>query len=52
MIREVFSEKTNIEIICSCITKEQVKALIEMKIKNIAVDLFSREKNALKRRFN
>ena len=47
---KVFSEKTNIEIICSCITKEQVEALIEMKIENIAVDLFSREKNSVKKK--
>lgn len=47
---KVFSEKTNVEIICSCITKEQVEALIEMKIENIAVDLFSREKNSVKKK--
>ena len=46
----VSSEKTNVEIICSCITKEQVEALIEMKIENIAVDLFSREKNSVKKK--
>ena len=47
---KVSSEKTNVEIICSCITKEQVEALIEMKIENIAVDLFSREKNSVKKK--
>ena len=47
---KVSSEKTNVEIICSCITKEQVEALVEMKCQNIAVDLFSREKNSIKKK--
>ena len=47
---KVSSEKTNVEIICSCITKEQGEALIERKIENIAVDLFSREKNSVKKK--
>ena len=43
-------EKTKVDVICSCITKEQVEALVEMKVKNIAVDLFSREKNSIKKK--
>ena len=34
--------------IFSCITKEQLKALIEEKVNNIAIDIFSREENALR----
>lgn len=43
-------EKTKVDVICSCITKEQVEALVEMKCQNIAVDLFSREKNSIKKK--
>lgn len=40
--------KENIEDIFSCITKEQIDALIEMGATNIALDLFSRESDALR----
>ena len=32
----------------SCVTKEQLKALLECNVKNIAFDIFSREANALR----
>ncbi len=38
------------EVIYSCITEEQLKALEEINAKVIAIDLFSREKGALKQK--
>lgn len=50
-------EKVNIkreinatESIFNCITKEQLQALIDMNVKHIAVDLFSRERNSIKKK--
>lgn len=38
----------NISEIYSCITKDQLKALLDCNVKNIAFDIFSRELNALR----
>ena len=43
---EVIKQEFN-EIMYQCITKEQVKALVEENEKNIILDIFSRDKNAL-----
>ena len=40
--------KNNIDMLYQCITKEQLKALIEEGINNIAVDIFNRDRNAVK----
>ncbi|MBS5938893.1 DUF3656 domain-containing protein [Clostridium sp.] len=40
--------KDNIDMLYQCITKEQLKALIEEGINNIAVDIFNRDRNAVK----
>lgn len=47
-IDEQVVQKENLGDIFSCITKEQADALIEMGATDIALDLFSREANALR----
>ena len=40
--------KDNIDMLYQCITKEQLKALVEEGIDNIAVDIFNRDRDAVK----
>ena len=40
--------KNNIDMLYQCITKEQLKALIEEGITNIAIDIFNRDRDAIK----
>ena len=45
---EDIKSKDNIDMLYQCITKDQLKALIEEGINNIAVDIFNRDRNAVK----
>ncbi|MBQ6820038.1 MAG: U32 family peptidase [Clostridium sp.] len=38
----------NLNILYQCITKEQLKALLDEEVKDIAIDIFNRDKDALK----
>lgn len=40
--------KDNIDMLYQCITKDQLKALVEEGINNIAVDIFNRDRDAVK----
>ncbi|MDD6795242.1 MAG: U32 family peptidase [Clostridiaceae bacterium] len=47
-IENNYKEPLNLGLLVTCVTKEQLDTLVKMGIKNIGVDLYSREKNALK----
>lgn len=46
--KEVNYSTENVEILYQCITKSQLKALVECGCKDISLDLFSRDKDALR----
>ncbi|MGL5353449.1 MAG: DUF3656 domain-containing U32 family peptidase, partial [Clostridium sp.] len=46
--KEINYSTENVEILYQCITKSQLKALVECGCTDIAVDLFSRDKEALR----
>lgn len=47
-IKDNVKESKNIELLVTCTTKEQLDELIKLGIKDIGVDLYSREKDSLK----
>lgn len=47
-ILKPFKEAHPVEMLFTCITKSQLDILIEAKVKDIGVDLFSREKDAIR----
>lgn len=48
LIDDNVKESNNIELLVTCTTKEQLNALIKLGVKDIGVDLYSREKDSLK----
>lgn len=48
MSKEVNYSTENVEVLYQCITKSQLRALVECGCTDIAVDLFSRDKEALR----
>lgn len=46
--KEQYKEAKNIDILFTCTTKTQLKTLINEKVKDIGVDLFSRDKDAIR----
>lgn len=46
--KEINYSTENVEMLYQCITKSQLRALVECGCSNIAVDLFSRDKEALR----
>lgn len=48
MAKEINYSTENVEILYQCITKSQLRALVECNCKDITVDLFSRDKEALR----
>lgn len=48
LIRSNFKETLDIDLLVTCTTRSQLNTLLEAGIKNIGVDLYSREKDSLK----
>lgn len=47
-IKSLVNKDNSINVLYQCITKEQLNVLINEKVKDIAVDIFSRDKNGIK----
>lgn len=47
-INEEINKSIDLDILYQCVTKEQLKALLDEGIKDIAIDVFNRDKDALK----
>ncbi|MDV4150644.1 U32 family peptidase [Clostridium sp. AL.422] len=45
---DIINKSIDLDVLYQCVTKEQLKALLDEGIKDIAVDVFNRDKDALK----